>query len=117
MPSLAVPLYVAPGDYTAISPPQNVTFSSAPSQMCVPVSISIDNVVEAEEFFTVILESTDRAVQFTLPITSVTISDSTSTYLLSVCSIIKIIVTHSTASKHAAVCSCSYVASFGPPSH
>ena len=86
MPSLAVPLYVAPGDYTAISPPQAVTFSSAPSQICVPVSISIDNVVETEEFFTVILESTDRAVPFiALPFASVTINDSTSKYTCCLC--------------------------------
>ena len=76
MPSHAVPLHVAPDDYTEISS-QPVTFSSAPSQMCVSVSISIDDVTEENEFFTVELGSTDRAVQFTLQSAIVTIMDGT----------------------------------------
>ena len=76
MPSLAVPLYVAPGDYTEISS-QSVTFSSAPDLMCVSVSISVDDVTEENEFFSVVLESTDRAVQFTIPFANVTIIDGT----------------------------------------
>jgi len=42
-----------------------VTFSSAPDQMCSPVSISSDIVVEATELFAVILESTDPVIQVT----------------------------------------------------
>jgi len=80
---LAPPPFIAPGDYTAISS-RPVTFSSAPSQMCIPVSISNDNVVEVTEFFTVTLETTDRAVQFTQQSADVTIMDSTGKYLQSV---------------------------------
>ena len=104
-------MYIAPDDYTAVSP-QHLTFTSAPSQMCITVNISEDGVVEPTESFTVTLSSSDPAVQQSLPSsTSVTITDTTSKYLLSVCSTIKIIVTHSKASKHG---SCSYMASFGP---
>jgi len=76
-------LFVAPGDYTAISPPQSVTFSSAPNMMCFPIFILNDNVVEVTEFFTVTLETTDRAVQFTQQSANVTIMDSTGRHLLS----------------------------------
>ena len=78
-------MYTAPGDYTAISP-QHLTFSSAPDQMCITVSISNDGAVEPTESFTVTLSSTDPAVQLPQPIASVTINDSTGKYLLSVCS-------------------------------
>ena len=74
--SLAPPLYLAPDDYANIS--QAVTFSSAPSQMCVPVSISDDGLVEEDEFFTVSLESTDPDVNITQPSANFTIIDSTS---------------------------------------
>jgi len=53
--------------------------------MCIPVSILNDNVVEANKLFTVTLESTDPAVQFTLSFASVTIIDSSGKYLLCVC--------------------------------
>jgi len=88
---------VAPGDYTAISPPQPVTFSSSPSQICIPVSISNDNVVEATEFFTATLEAADPTdqFQFTQQSAEVSIIDSTSKYFMSVCSIIEIIDTYS----------------------
>ena len=76
---------IAPGDYISITS-QPVTFSSAPSQMCIPVSILNDNVVEANKLFTVTLESSDPAVQFTLSFASVTIIDSSGKYLLCVCS-------------------------------
>ena len=69
------PLCTAPDDYTAISS-QPVTFSSAPDQMCSPVSISSDTVVEATESFAVILESTDPVVQVTQQFASVIIIDS-----------------------------------------
>ena len=79
---LAPPPFIAPGDYTAISS-RPVTFSSAPSQMCIPVFISNDNVVEVTELFTVRLETTDRAVLFTQQSADVTIMDSTGRHLLS----------------------------------
>jgi len=83
-PFLTPPLYVASGDYTAISS-QPVAFTSAPDQMCISVSISNDNVVEAAELFLVILGSADPAVRITQPFFStVTIIDSTGKYLLSV---------------------------------
>ena len=78
-------MYTAPGDYTAVTP-QHLTFTSAPDQMCITVSISNDGVVEPTESFTVTLSSTDPAVQLPQPSTSVTIFDSTGKYLLSVCS-------------------------------
>jgi len=83
-PFLAPPLYVAPDDYTAISL-QPVTFTSAPDQMCISVSISNDNVVETAELFAVGLESTDPAIQITQPFSSVIIIDSTCKHPLSVC--------------------------------
>jgi len=51
--------------------------------MCFPVFILNDNVVEVTEFFTVTLETTDRAVQFTQQSADVTIMDSTGRHLLS----------------------------------
>jgi len=54
--------------------------------MCIPVSISNDDVVEVTELFTVTLETTDRAVQFTQQSADVTIMDSTGKYLQSVIS-------------------------------
>jgi len=45
--------------------------------MCISVSISNDNVVEAAELFAVVLQSTDPAVQITQSFSSVTIIDST----------------------------------------
>ena len=78
-------IIVAPGDYTAITS-QPVTFISSPSQMCIPFSISNDNVVEATESFAVTLDSTDRAVGLIPPFSpNVTIIDSTGKHLQSVC--------------------------------
>ena len=69
-------LYTAPEDYTAISS-QPVTFSSAPDQMCIPISISDDEVVEETESFAVTLVTEDPAVLIIQPFASVTIIDST----------------------------------------
>ena len=77
-------MYTAPGDYTVVTP-QHLTFSSAPDQMCITVSISNDGAVEPTESFIVTLSSTDPAVQLMSPTASVTIFDSTSKYLLSCC--------------------------------
>ena len=66
---------VASSDYTAISS-QPVTFSSAPSQMCVSIAIINDLTIEPNEQFTVMLESTDPAVQLTSPTATITILDS-----------------------------------------
>ena len=95
-------MYIAPGDYTAVSP-QHLTFTSAPSQMCITVNISEDGVVEPTESFTVTLSSSDPAVQQSLPSsTSVTINDSTSKYLFRLYVMgHSIIVTHSIAAVHA----------------
>ena len=68
-------LLVAPNDYTAIIS-QPVTFSSAPSQMCVSITIINDFMIEPNEVFTLLLESTDPAVQLILASASVTILDS-----------------------------------------
>ena len=68
-------LRVAPNDYTAIIS-QPVTFSSAPSQMCVSITIINDFMIEPNEVFTLLLESTDPAVQLILASASVTILDS-----------------------------------------
>ena len=76
VPSLAVPLYTAPDDYTAVSS-QPVTFSSAPDQICITISISDDEVVEETESFTVTLVTEDPAVLIIQPFASVTIIDST----------------------------------------
>jgi len=54
--------------------------------MCIPISISNDNVVEATESFAVTLDSTDRAVGLISPFSpNVTIIDSTGKNLLSIC--------------------------------
>ena len=66
---------VASSDYTAISS-QPVTFSSAPSQTCVSIAIINDRMVEPNERFSVVLESTDAAVQLTSPTATITILDS-----------------------------------------
>ena len=71
----SLPLLVAPDDYTPVNS-QPVTFSSAPSQMCVSITIINDFMIEPNELFTVLLESTDPAVQLTLAFASVTILDS-----------------------------------------
>ena len=76
--------FIAPGDYTAISS-EPVTFTSAPDTMCVSVSISNDNVVEAAELFAVTLGSADPAVVIAQPFSSVTIIDSTGKHLQSLC--------------------------------
>ena len=68
-------LRVAPNDYTAINS-QPVIFSSAPSQMCVSITIINDFMIEPNEVFTLLLESTDPAVQLILASASVTILDS-----------------------------------------
>ena len=68
-------LRVAPNDYTAIIS-QPVTFSSAPSQMCVSITIINDLMIEPNEIFTLLLESTDPAVQPMSVSASVTILDS-----------------------------------------
>ena len=79
VPFFAPPLFVAPGDYTAISS-QPVTFSSAPDQICIPISISNDGVVEETESFAVTLVTEDPAVLIILQFASVTIIDSSGTY-------------------------------------
>ena len=76
---LVVPLYIASDDYTAVSS-QPVTFSSAPDQMCVTISISDDGVVEETELFAVTLVSEDPTVQLTLPNASIIIMDRSSKY-------------------------------------
>ena len=43
--------------------------------MCIPVSITDDNVSEETELFTVLLDSADSAVQFTLQSANVMIID------------------------------------------
>jgi len=73
-------LYTAPDDYTAISS-LPVTFSSAPDQMCITISISDDGVVEETESFAVTLVSEDPSVVLMLPFSSVTINDSSGKYL------------------------------------
>jgi len=54
--------------------------------MCIPISISDDEVVEETELFAVTLVTEDPAVLIMLPFASVTIIDSSGTYLLDVCS-------------------------------
>ena len=66
---------VVPDDYTPVDS-QPVTFNSAPSQMCIFITILNDFITEANELFTVMLDSTDPAVQLTLSSASVTILDS-----------------------------------------
>ena len=83
---LAVPFYVAPNDYTAVSS-QPVTFSSGPDQMCIPISISDDEVVEETESFAVTLVSGDPVVQLTLSNASVIIIDRSSKCTPSVSSV------------------------------
>ena len=68
-------LLAAPNDYTAVDS-QPVTFSSAPSQMCVSITIINDFMIEPNEVFTLLLESTDPAVQPMSVSASVTILDS-----------------------------------------
>ena len=68
-------LHVVPGDYIPVDS-QPVTFSSAPSQMCISITILGDFIIEPNELFTVMLESTDPAVQLTMPTASITILDS-----------------------------------------
>ena len=70
-----IPLRAAPNDYTAVIS-QPVTFSSAPSQMCVSITIINDFMIEPNEVFTLLLESTDPAVQLMSAFASVTILDS-----------------------------------------
>ena len=70
-----LPFLVAPNDYIAVNS-QPVTFSSAPSQMCVSITIINDFMIEPNELFNVVLESTDPAVQLTMAFASVTILDS-----------------------------------------
>lgn len=84
-----VPFCVAPDDYTAISPPQLLTFSSAPDSMCISISIFNDTVEELTESFAVTLSSTDPAVNFSIPNATVTIIDDnvTSKYTPSFCSL------------------------------
>ena len=72
---------VASSDYTAISF-QPMTFSSAPSQMCVSIAIIDDRMVEPNERFTVMLESTDPTVQLTSPTATITILDSCKYWLI-----------------------------------
>ena len=70
-----VRFHVVPDDYTPVDS-QPVTFNSAPSQMCISITIFSDFIIEPNELFTVTLESTDPAVQLTLSSASVTILDS-----------------------------------------
>jgi len=81
---VSVPLYVAPDDYTAVSP-QLVTFSSAPDQICIPIIISDDEMVEETESFAVILVSEDPAIELTLPNAGVIIVDGSSKYTQPIC--------------------------------
>ena len=67
--------HVASDDYTPVDS-QPVAFNSAPSQMCISITILNDFIIEPNELFTVTLDSTDPAVQLTLPTASVTILDS-----------------------------------------
>ena len=53
-----------------------MTFSSAPSQMCVSITIIDDLTIEPNEQFTVMLESTDPAVQLIFSSATITILDS-----------------------------------------
>ena len=66
---------VVPDDYTPVDS-QPVTFNSAPSQMCISITIRSDFIIEPNELFTVTLDSTDPAVQLTLSSANVTILDS-----------------------------------------
>jgi len=66
-----------------------VTFSSSPDQICIPISISDDEVVEETESFTVTVDSEDPAVQLTLPNASVIIVDRSSKYAQSVYCIVR----------------------------
>ena len=70
-----VRFHVASDDYTPVDS-QPVTFNSAPSQMCISITILSDIIIEPNELFTVTLDSTDPAVQLTLSSASVTILDS-----------------------------------------
>ena len=81
VPFFSHPLYSAPADYTAIRS-EPVTFSSAPDQMCITINISDDGWVEETESFVVTLVTEDPAVHIVLPFASVTITDSTGTYLV-----------------------------------
>ena len=58
-----------------------MTFSSAPDQICITISISDDGVVEETESFAVTLVSQDPAILIMLPFASVTIIDSTGKYV------------------------------------
>ena len=66
---------VARDDYTPINS-QPVTFSFDSSQMCVAITIIDDLTVEPNERFTVMLESTDPAVQLIFSTAPITILDS-----------------------------------------
>ena len=57
-----------------------MTFSGSPDQMCIPISISDDEVVEETESFAVTLDSEDLVVQLTLSNASVIIMDRSSKY-------------------------------------
>jgi len=87
--SFPVPFCVAPNDYTANSTPQPLTFSSAPDMMCISIIIIDDRVEEPTESFAVTLNSTDPAVNFSIPNANVTIIDGnvTSKYTPSVHSV------------------------------
>ena len=61
-----------------------MTFSGSPDQICIPISISDDEVVEETESFTVTVDSEDPAVQLTLQNASVIIVDRSSKYAQSV---------------------------------
>ena len=75
LPYMRLLLHVASDDYRPVDS-QPVTFNSAPSQMCISITIFSDFIIEPNELFTVMLESTDPAVQLTLPTASITILDS-----------------------------------------
>ena len=66
---------VAPDDYTPISS-QPVTFSFDSFQKCVSITIIDDLMVEPNEQFSVMLESTDSAVQLIFSTATITILDS-----------------------------------------
>jgi len=93
VPFLPPQLNIAPDDYTAISS-QPVTFSSAPDQICISISISDDEVVEETESFALTLDSLDPAIPIMLPFASVTIIDSTGKYLFVLTEIRSLLLRH-----------------------
>ena len=73
--SVAIGLLSAGEDY--IPTVEILTFTSAPSQECVNISISNDAVVEQQETFGVRLSTTDQSVNLTQDEATVIINDDT----------------------------------------